>query len=184
MKRLLSILKRFLLLWGAFSLIVCIAATGFMFFRLRSMSIDRTDQATNKDVRFVLNWCGLGDQRIEKVIHSFASARNITGDHTDAYAIKITHVAIEELTPKEDLPVGRWYRGDQLPKSLDQPLELVLGWCEFHKLDWFPKTAEVRSSDMYVYPWSVDLHGIEPNAAKLIFVRPKDNMVFYTSTAM
>ena len=56
--------------------------------------------------------------RIEKVLHSHVSARSLTGDHLDAYAIKISHVDTAELTAKTDDLGGGWYRGDQLPADM------------------------------------------------------------------
>ena len=137
----------------------------------------KTDKASGQDVRFVLNWCNLGDNRIEKVVHSHVSARSFTGDHLDAYAIKINNVTVEELTAHTNDVSGRWYRGDQLPKVLDDAVGFAGGWL--HEIPWFPSETELRSGEFYVYPWSIYCHGVEPSAAKIIFVRPKDKMVFY-----
>jgi hypothetical protein len=120
----------------------------------------------------------LGDSRIEKVIHSHVSSRSFTGDHLDAYAIKINSVTVEELTANTDEFRGPcWYRGDQLPKVLDDAVSFVGGWL--HEIEWFPTEAELRSSDIYIYPWSIYCHGVSPSAAEIIFVRPKDKMVFF-----
>jgi hypothetical protein len=142
-----------------------------------SSAPDKVDSASSQDVRFVLNWCELGDQRIEKVIHSHVSSRSFTGDYLDAYAIKISHVELAELTKQTDDLQGRWYRGDQLPKVLDDAVGFVGGWQ--HELPWFPSEAELRSSEFYVYPWTIYLHGLHPTATELIFIRPSDKMVFY-----
>jgi hypothetical protein len=106
-----------LLVWGGLSLIGLLGFAAFVGYRLGPGNRDRNDSASVHDVRFVLNWCELGDQRIEHVIHSHVSARSFTGDHLDAYAIKISHVDIAELTSKANDFGSRWYRGDQLPKN-------------------------------------------------------------------
>jgi len=179
MKRILKIGKWILLVWGGLSLIGAVAIVGMIAYRVGVGNRTKTDKKSSHDVRFVLNWCNLGDNRIEKVIHSHVSARSFTGDHLDAYAIKITNVTVEELTANTDEFSGRWYRGDQLPKVLDNAVSFVGGWL--HEIDWFPTEVELRSCEIYIYPWSIYCHGIRPSSAEIIFVRPKDKMVFFFS---
>ena len=150
---------------------------GIIAFKLGPGNRTEADSASAHDVRFVLNGCQLGDQRIAKVVHSHVSARSFTGDHLDAYAIKISRLDLTELTAKTNDFRGRWYRGDQLPKVLDDAVGFVGGWL--HELPWFPAEVELRSSNFYVYPCSIHCYGVQPAAAELIFIRPSDKMVFY-----
>jgi hypothetical protein len=179
MKKILSIAKWLLIVWGAISLVVVFVIGGFIAYKVGPGNQDKTDLASPDDVRFVLNWPNLRDNRIEKVIHSYVSARSLLGDHIDAYAIKIKHVSLEELTSSTDDLTGRWYRGDQLPKTLDDAVSFVGSLLKSDRLFWFPKETELRSSEVYIFLCSVYCHGIRPSAAEMIFVRPKDNMVFY-----
>lgn len=171
--RILAIVRWTLIIWGGLSLIgvVAIATSAALWNR------DRIDTATTHDVRFVLNWCELGEQRIEKVVHSHVSSRPFTGDHLDAYAVKISHIELAELTAKADPARRRWYRGDQLPDVVGDAVGFVGPWL--HELPWFPSELELRSSEFYVYPWSIYYQGVRPTAAELIFIRPSDRMVFY-----
>lgn len=89
MKRIIPVLKWFLLVWGGISFVGAAVIGAFFIYKLGPGNVDKVDSATAKDVRFVLNWSNLGDERIEKVIHSYISARSLTGDHLDAYAILI-----------------------------------------------------------------------------------------------
>lgn len=148
-------------------------------YRMGPGNVEKTDFADKQDVRFVLNWCGLGDERIEKVIHSYRSARSFTGDHLDAYAIRISHVDVTELT-RNQFGSG-WYRGDQVEGVIKDALDYVAGWLHEDGISWFPKAGEIRSSDLYVYPQSIYCHGVRPSAVELIFIRPKDKMVFFIS---
>ena len=175
--RILAIARWGLLIWGALSLVGVIIVASMAAYQLGPGNRDKADSASAHDVRFVLNWCELGDQRIEKVLHSHVSSRSFTGDHLDAYAIKISHVELAELTKETDDFRGRWYRGDQLPKVLDDAVGFVGGWL--HELPWFPSEEQLRSSEFYVYSWSIYCHGVRPTAAELIFIRPSDQMVFY-----
>lgn len=175
--RVLAIARWGLLIWGAFSLCAIIATAALAAYQLSYGNRDKSQTAAAKDVRFVLNWCDLGDQRIEKVLHSHVSARSFTGDHLDAHAIRISHIGIDELTNQKDELHGRWYRGDQLPEVVSDAVNFAGGWL--HELPWFPTVDQLRSSEVYVYPWSIHLHGVRPSAAELIFIRPSDKMVFY-----
>ncbi len=100
------------MIWGGLSLIGVIGLLGVVVFQLGPGNRDKIDLASAKDVRFVLNSCGLGESRTESVIHSYVSSRSFTGDHLNAYAIKISHVDVTELTSSSEETHGRWYRGD------------------------------------------------------------------------
>ena len=179
MRRSLSILKWFLIGWGALSFILVTLFVALIAYQIGPGNRSVNDAASVHDVRFVLNWCNLGDDRIEKVIHSHVSSHSFTGDHLDAYAIKASHLSLEELTAnKGDDMSGRWYRGDQLPKVLDDAVAFV-GEIQESEFPWFPKESELRSDQFYVYPWSIYVHGIRPTSVQIIFVRPSDKMVFY-----
>jgi hypothetical protein len=181
MKKLLTIAKWFLIIWGGLSLIGVLSVGGFLAYQLGPGNRAKINTASREDVRFVLNWCDLGDQRIEKVVASFVSHRSFTGDHHDAYAIKVTHLSIEELTASADDFRERWYRGDQLPKVVDDAVSFVGTSRNSDEIPWFPSEAELRSSEVYVYPCTIYYHGTRPSAAEIIFVRPGDKMVFYFS---
>lgn len=176
-KTILVIVKWLLIAWGGISLAGMFVIAGFIAYHFGPGNRDKIDMASPQDVRFVLNWCNLGDNRIEKVVNSYVSARSFLGDHRDAYAIKITHVGLDELTANKD----GWYRGDQLPKVLDEAVSFVGGMLGSDSISWFPKEKDLRSSEIYVYPWSIYCHGVRPSAAEIIFIRPKDKMVFFFS---
>src|SRR5207249_2085280 len=93
---------RLLVLWGSLSLAALIFLVAFLAYRIGWGNQEKNDSASTQDVRFVLNWCELGDQRIQQVVHSHVSARSLTGDHLDAYAIKISQVDVAELTSKQN----------------------------------------------------------------------------------
>jgi hypothetical protein len=175
--RLLNLAKWLLLIWGVLSLVGVLAVAAYVGFSLGPGNRDKDGSASRHDVRYVLNWCQLGDERIEKVIQSHVSARSFTGDHLDAYAIKISRVDLAELTASTNDISGRWYRCDQLPKVLDDAVAFASGW--HHEIPWFPTQAELRTAEFYVYPWSIHCHGIRPSAVELIFIRPADKMVFF-----
>jgi hypothetical protein len=54
-------------------------------------------------------------------------------------------------------------------------------WLGSDEIPWFPKEPELRSNEIYVYPWSIYYYGTKPTEAEIIFVRPKDKMLFYFS---
>ncbi len=180
MKKLLPVIKWLLIAWGIVCLIGGIAVIGFVGFQLGPGNSDSSNLANKHDVRYVLNWCRLGDDRIEEVIHSYVSSRSFTGDHLDAHAIRISHVNKSELT-KDDFGSG-WTRGDQVDGVLDDAIKFVEGWLHDENISWFPPSQELRSDEMYIYPWSIYCHGTRPTAVELIFVRPKDRMIFFMSS--
>jgi hypothetical protein len=185
MKRFASICKWSLLIWGAISLAGVIVITGWVGYQFTFGNRNKIDFASPHDVRFVLNWCNLGESRTEKVIHSYQSSRSFTGDHLDAYAIKISRVNPEELTATNAANAERtWHRGDQLPALLDDAVcfaAMFLGDGETGEIPWFPKERNLRSDQFYVFPQSIYYYGGRTISADLIFVRPADKMLFYFS---
>jgi hypothetical protein len=175
--RIWRIVRAVIFAWGVVSLLAAIALAALLCYQFGPGNRNKDDSASVRDVSFVLNWCGLGDQRIEKVLHSHVSGRSFTGDYLDAYAIKISHVDAADLPLTSDERHRQWYRGDQLPQVLDDALDFVGG--ALYELPWFPRQEELRTADFYIYPWLIQLHGTRPNAVELIFVRPADQMVFY-----
>jgi hypothetical protein len=119
----------------------------------------------------------LGEERIAEVLHSFISASSFSGDHLEAHAIRVTKLEVSEL--RKNGFGGGWFRGDEVSGVLDDALKFVEAWIPTEEFSWFITKQELRSSDIYIYPWSIYYHGINPTAVKLIFVRPDDNTVFY-----
>ncbi|QBB70402.1 hypothetical protein ELE36_08495 [Pseudolysobacter antarcticus] len=179
--RIVGVLRNLLLVWGVFSLLAVLGLGAFISYTLGPGNRDRIDTASINDARFVLNLCGLGQDRIEKVVRSFVSSRSFTGDHLDAYAIKVTHVELAELTGTPVSFHGRWYRGDQLPAVVRDATDFIGGALNDDEIAWFPKLSELKSAGVYIYLSSTYLSDGSPTSVQLVFVRPADNMVFYFS---
>ena len=188
MTKLGVIFKWLLLIWGAVSLIVvCVMAVIFAF-SMRSFgpfqNVDKNDKATADDVRFVLNDCNLGDAKTLKVMHSHVSARSFTGDHVDAYAIKIKPVNLVQLEAPPS-PFGQgWIRGDAANPVIRDAIKLATDFTKGDHLSWFPLESELLSRRYYVWVCGIFLHGSRATEAYLIFTRPEDDMVFYVSVKM
>jgi hypothetical protein len=179
--KLLNITRLLLTIWGAISLVVLLAIGSYLLYSMTLGNTNAVDKATRSDVRFVLNGCGLGEERIDEVVKSYISARSFTGDHLDAYAIKITRVTVDELAMNHT-GTGRWYRMDSLPVVLDAAVTLACGWQ--NETPWFPAEDRLRTKDMYVYPVSIYCHGVTPAATALTFIDPQKKMVYYVSVKM
>ena len=177
--RILKFVKWLLLIWGGFSLAASIVLGIYLVYHFKVTSHDRNDSASPQDVRYVLEGCHFGSKKIEQVVHSHISSRGFTGEYLDAFSIKTSPVEETDFAPKQKTPNEHWFRGDQLPPVLDAALELVTKW--HNDIPWFPTGAELKSSDIYVYP--VDFYAccgnVEPTMARQVFVRKTDNMVFY-----
>jgi len=175
--RQLSILKWFLIGWGAVSFLLVAA---FIVLTAYDMFIDsRTtkDTASIRDVRFFVGG-NLAHAQVEKIVHSYRSDRSFTGDHLDAYAVKMSNLSADQLTASTPSSSEHWYRGDEpLPKVLDDAVSFVeAGHSE---VPWFPMEPEVRSKTFYICPVEIYSYGLKLISAGLILVRPADGMAFY-----
>lgn len=162
-----------LLIWGT------VSALGVVIIAYQTTVGNRniSGKADKDDVRFVLNWCNLGDERIDKVIQSYQSSRSFTGDHLDAYSITISHLEIEELMTDD------WQRVDKVTGVYKEAIDFMAGWLG-NEIPWFPEIDDVRSDKYYIYLWGIEFHGSRPDSASIILARPEDNMVFYFDASM
>ena len=178
-----SIVKWLLIGWGIVCLIGLIVIGGTIGYLIGPGNVAVSDSATKQDVRFVLNECQLGDERIEEVVHSYQSTRGFSGTHLETYLIKISHVDPSELT-RDNFGYG-WFRCDELDGVLKEAVNFATGRIQQYKIGWwFLTEEELGSSEVFVYPQSIYCHGTQPSAAKLIFVKPKNKMVFYMSARL
>lgn len=172
-------LKNILAIWGGLVGIALIVGVTYVGYQSTVGNSTANDRVKNDDVRFVLNWCKLGDERIISVLRSYESARSLTGDHVDAYEILTTNISIDELQNPEV-----WTRGDELEGVKKEGVKLVSMFPQLNKLKWFPREKMLLSNEFYVYSRSVLFHVDRATAAKLIFVMPSENKVFYASVKM
>lgn len=180
--RILKGIQWFLLIWGGFSLVATVALAIYLITWFGAPTRDKIDSASPHDVRYVLEGCHLRDKQIEQVVHSYISSRGLlNGGIIDVFAIKISHVDESDFNTKPDAPNEHWFRGDNLPAILDAAVKLAAGW--HNQFPWFPTEAELRSSEVYVYPMEINCccGSVEPTMATLVFIRKSDNMLFYLS---
>ena len=182
LQKIFKVTRWLLMVWGGISLVGGLFLVGLIAYQFGPGNRAKFDRASVHDVRFVLNWCGLGEKRTERVVHSYQSGRSFTGDHLDAYQIKVSNLSIEELCPeKRELSHGRWYRGDQLPKIPDEALQFIMGFSNDREAPWFPTAQEIRTKKYFVQVWSVHYCGDHVGSAQFIIARPEDSMIFYMS---
>ena len=162
-----------LAVWGAVSLLAIIGLVAFIAYSFFFPISARVDRATRSDVRFVLNWTGLGDERIEAVVRSHESGVHLTGDHFTAYAIRVTSLSESELSSAQ-----RWIRGDRTDELMTEAIRFVTEARD--QAPWFPEADELLTGNYYVWRWRVEVTG-GVSAATLIFARPSDRMLFYAS---
>ena len=170
--RLYATVRNVLAVWGAVSLVAVIVIVAVVADRFVP-SGPTDDRATKSDVRFVLNWPALGEERIEAVVRSHESVVHLNGDHFTAYAIRVTSLSESELSSSQ-----KWVRGDRTDELMTQAIRFVTEAGQ--KAPWFPAADELLTDKYYVFRSRVEVtNGV--SAADLIFARPSDRMIFYAS---
>ncbi len=165
--------RNLLAFWGALSLVLLTVAVLASAYFFSISGKPRDGRATKHDVRFVLNWPGLGEERIEAVVQSHESSVHFSGDHFTAYAIRMTTLSESELTSSR-----RWVRGDRTDALMAEAIRFVTE--ARHEAPWLPTAEEFLTEKYYVWRWRVEvMEGV--SAASLIFARPSDRMIFYVS---
>ena len=172
------------MIWGALSFIGALTVLVIAGYGIRSFGVtedDKTDKASAADVRFVLNWCQIGDARTEKVLHSYESSRSFTGDHVDAYAIKVKDLVIDDLKSAKSDFDGGWIRCDKLSPVFVEATKLVSSFTSIEKLPWFPSESDLLSDQYYIWVWSIYMHGQRPTSAEIIYAHPGSGTIYYSS---
>ncbi len=170
--------KNILAFVGGGALLFLAIATLSALYYYKWDNVPKHNVKEKQDVRFVLNWSRLGEDRIKSVKHSYISERSLTGDHIDAYAIEITGVSIDEL---ENQKYTKWMRGDKVEGIFEEAIVLASGFVDLDKLTWFPSREVLLSKKIYMNSWAIMLHGEQVTQAKLIFAAPSENMIYYVS---
>jgi hypothetical protein len=174
-----AVLRWFLIGWGLLSLLgVLIWAVSFFGSGDPSMKEGgpgRTDKMTAGDVRFIMSTDPLPGAKLEKIIHSFESARAFTGDHRDAAVMKVTGLPVGEFEKLVDHLHASWIRGDRADHTIRSALET--GRIK----EWQPDNAEVLTANYFINPRTIVLHNGHLTAAELIYVNMQTQMVYYVS---
>ena len=169
---------------GAIALVALVALVALnyrQFFGLMGVHKPEVDQLPPKRAMFVLNWGNIGDKaKIEKIIHSYESHRSLTGDHVDAYCIKIDGFPDSAWSKEKGVP-QEWLQGPVTERILKEAVELSCSAAESDGLKWFPRASEINSDRYYLSFWQIVLHNQFPTAVQLIAYDRKEKLLYYLS---
>jgi hypothetical protein len=127
-----------------------------------------------RDATFVLNWAGISPAQNWKVISSHASARSLTGDHTDYYCIQL-----EKFEVKDRDSLQQWRDGPEANPVLAEAVRFGAHWAHTQAPSCFPSPERANSKHMKIYIWSATIHDRRPTAADVILFEPSTNRLFY-----
>ena len=164
---------------GVFSSVFFLFIAIFITYSLTIGNREKVNFASKNDVRFVLNWCELGDSKIDDVLKSYVSENGFSSDHHEAYLIKIKNFNISEL---QNTQTGKWYRGDQLPEILKEALKFGTMFNE--ETPWFLEEKDIFNKDCFVYPWYIGTNGLKPSSVQIIIIKPKLKLIYYISASI
>jgi hypothetical protein len=151
-----------------------LAVVGFGSWLLYNNSSDRFDKASRKDALFVLNWAGLPTNQNYRVVSSYESRRNFTGDHLDYFCIELPKFQVA------DWAKDHWHDGPEQDALLADALETALNSAREHG-SCVPSASEANSPAMKMMFTTVLLHNRYATAADLILYDPQKRMLYYVS---
>ena len=141
---------------------------------IREWKVDKVNAATKSDALFILNWGGISTNQDFKVIASYRSSRNITGDHLDYYCLELPRFEIAE--PMKD----EWHDGPETNPLLAGALELAINSAKGHG-DCLPSAEKANSETMKIMFWRVVLYGRQATAADILLYESKTKRLYYVS---
>ncbi len=183
-KQIMKYLRFLLDVMGAVSLV---AFAAFVALNLQQLSgligvqRPKVDQLTPKRAMFVLNWGNIGENaKIDKIMHSYESPRSLTGDHLDAYCIKIDSFPDSVLKVDEGRP-QEWSQAPVTERILKKAVELSSNAAVSDGLKWFPQATDLNSDRFYLSFHQIVLHDQFPTAVQLIAYDRKEELLYYLS---
>lgn len=155
---------------------IALLATLFLGFNLLIMyQISRSGEGTlsanHPDVVTVARL--LGGANLE-LVQSYSISGNWSGDIDRGFVARVLNLDEQALTEIEFTQ-----RGDQLSEYSTEAVRFVAGNIGGQNTSWFPPAEELLTADYLIR--EVDVQGDTTliDSARLLFLRPRDQMVFY-----
>ena len=169
-------MKWFLAGWKWFRVVLeiigAVSLIGITLFFL-SVSKDRLNSASRKDVLRILNWAEIPTNQDFKILGSYQSSRSFTGDYFDYYCIELSRFDIPDHGE-----VHLWNDGPERNQLLIEALDTgvnqarSLGNC-------FPSTGEANSGALKMMFSHVLIDGHHPSSGEIFLYDPKKQMLYY-----
>mgnify|MGYP001228731540 FL=1 len=96
------------------------------------------------------------------------------GDIEKAFAVRVNGMDTELLWQQQGV-----VRGDRLTQELEKAVEFIGSMLDSGYVDWFPSVEEMHRDSYYLYLVDIVMRGEYPRIAKLIVMRPFDDMAFF-----
>lgn len=109
-----------------------------------------------------------------QLIDSYLLDGSWAGDVEKAFSARISGMDTELLWQQAGV-----VRGDRLTEELEAAVNFIGNVKEWGSLDWFPSQEEIHRDSHYVYPIDIVMQGADPDAVRLIVMRPFDDMAFF-----
>jgi hypothetical protein len=135
---------------------------------------EKVNKATRKDVLFVLNWGGLPAEQDYKVVASYQSPRNFTGDHLDYFCIDLPRYEVAQWAKTD------WQEAPEQNPLLAEALDLALAAAREHG-DCIPSPEEVKTTGTKIMFQKVVLRSHQATAADIILYAPHKRVLYYVS---
>lgn len=166
------LLKNILAVLGGFILLAIIAVFVFLSYQM-SPAAEKINEASAKDVLFVLNWGGLNNTQNHKVLYSYQSPAHFQGDHLDYYCIQL-----EEFVPNSRNQ-SSWVFGSEDNELINQARKFVASSGKAGECF----NAEVLGVEQNVaaYIWAAHINGRNVSGAQIILYHEPSNRVLYVS---
>ena len=134
--------RNFLQVVGAITVTAIVALV--LFILVVRPGFEKNNEASKDDVVFILNWSGITLDQDYAVLGSYQSARNLTGDHIDAYCIQLTECA--PSGPQAE----QWRAREELNPVVQEALNLAANYA-YDNLACFPDADTGLSPTLRVF---------------------------------
>ena len=139
----------------------------------------RIDHVTADKAMFILHGGEIGNKsKVLHVLHSYQTPRSFTGDHVDAYCLKIDHFP-EEVVRKEASGREVWLRPPIVNPILVEAIKTASMMAHSDNLAWFPSAEMLNSRRYYLSFQTIYAHNQIPTAVRLIAYDREEQNIYY-----
>jgi hypothetical protein len=132
---------------------------------------DRRNQASDKELKQVVDWAGLVVDSSPSRVGSFQSSRSFNGDHLDAYCLGIGQAAIGPP----------WTTLGKTEPAFSRAVGIALESAR-SELSCLPTDAQLASWKILVRILSIDFRSDQPYGMEIAFVDRSRNQLFFISS--
>jgi len=140
----------------------------------------KTAEASSQRTRVLLNWSGLGEERLQSVLHTYESALSgVEGDYAQAYAFKITEIPPDFLSRDTGAFDSPWQAFPLSNPILEDAFSLATGIRQSEGQSWIPEPSTITSPRFRAMFHKLTFYSTHAEYVGLFLLDTQERILYY-----